>query len=141
MLCIALFSRARDGELIIIDVVGKTEGGQVFLDTREAGTPLAFEVGRTNKFITPGLTQVVAAMSGGDVTRAVVPASLGYGSNGIQLPQGEVPPNSKLVYEVEILRCQTFTLGLACCSEASFPCIGKDSPAAAAEAAAAAGKQ
>ena len=25
-------------------------------------------------------------------------------------------------------RCQKFTLGLACCSEASFPCIGKDKP-------------
>jgi hypothetical protein len=23
-------------------------------------------------------------------------------------------------------RCQNFTLGLACCSEESFPCIGKD---------------
>ncbi len=47
--------------------------------------------------------------------------------------QGSVPPNAKLLYEVELLRCQKFTLGLACCSEASFPCIGPDSPAAKAE--------
>ena len=95
-------------------------------------------------------------------------------------PQGAVPANAKLYYEVELLRwvpeekadvvqrclglsardgrfswrhdidfvgvavphftvmlycchvplcrCQKFTLGLACCSEASFPCIGKDKP-------------
>ena len=42
------------------------------------------------------------------------------------MPQGSVPQDAKLYYEVELLRCQTFTIGLACCSEEAFPCIDKD---------------
>ncbi len=88
-----------------------------------AGSPLAFEIGRTNKFITKGLSQVVMDMKGGDIREALIPAEEGYGSVGISLPQGSVLPGSQLLYEVELLRCQKFTIGLACCSEESFPCI------------------
>ncbi|GAX73796.1 hypothetical protein CEUSTIGMA_g1247.t1 [Chlamydomonas eustigma] len=118
--------KVKSGDLVLIELVGKTENGDVFIDTRAAGNPLAFQVGQTNKYITEGLTQVVETMAGGDLKLAVVPAYLGYGSAGMTLPQGGVPPGSRLFYEVELLRCQNFTLGLACCSEESFPCIGKD---------------
>ena len=44
--------------MVLIDVLAKTEGGVVFLDTKAAGSPLAYEVGTTNKFIPEGLNQV-----------------------------------------------------------------------------------
>jgi len=115
--------KPRTGDLVMVDLVGRTEDGEVFLDTKAAGTPLAFQMGQTNKYVPEGLMQTVESMKGGDVRLAVVPASLGYGASGMKLAQGSVPPNAKLYYEVELLRCQTFTIGLACCSDASFPCI------------------
>ena len=44
--------------MVLIELLAKTEGGKVFIDTKAAGTPLAFEVGQTNKFVTEGLSQV-----------------------------------------------------------------------------------
>jgi hypothetical protein len=39
----------RSGDLVLVDVVGQLEDGTVFLDTRELGAPLAFQVGIANK--------------------------------------------------------------------------------------------
>jgi len=48
---------ARTGDVVLIDLLGSTEDGKVFIDTKAAGNPLAFELGTTNKFITEGLSQ------------------------------------------------------------------------------------
>ncbi|KAG2431712.1 hypothetical protein HXX76_009211 [Chlamydomonas incerta] len=115
------------GALVLVDVVGQLEDGTVFLDTRvEGAAPLAFQLGTTNKYVTEGLEQVVQTMKSGDVKLAVVPPSLGYGARGVTFKSGQrVPPNAPLYYEVSLLRCQTFNLGLACCADADFPCIKK----------------
>ena len=52
------FMPSRTGDVVLIELLAKTEGGKVFIDTKAAGTPLAFEVGQTNKFVTEGLSQV-----------------------------------------------------------------------------------
>lgn len=44
---------------------------------------------------------------------------------GEKLPQGRVPPGTSLFYEVELLRCQSFPVGLACCPDEKYPCIPK----------------
>jgi hypothetical protein len=63
-------------------------------------------------------------MRGGDVKLAVVPPSLGYGSRGVSFKSGgRVPADSALYYEIRLLRCQNFPMGLACCADADFPCI------------------
>ncbi|GIL52803.1 hypothetical protein Vafri_8573 [Volvox africanus] len=113
------------GALVLVDVVGSLEDGTVFLDTGgEGAAPLAFQLGTTNKYVTEGLAQVVETMRGGDVKLAVVPPSLGYGSRGVTFKSGaRVPPNAPLYYEISLLRCQNFPVGLACCSEADFPCV------------------
>ncbi|KAG2449510.1 hypothetical protein HYH02_005654 [Chlamydomonas schloesseri] len=115
------------GSLVLVDVVGQLEDGTVFLDTRvEGSAPLAFQLGTTNKYVTEGLEQVVETMKSGDVKLAVVPPSLGYGARGVTFKSGKrVPPNAPLYYEVSLLRCQTFNLGLACCADADYPCIKK----------------
>lgn len=43
-------------------------------------------------------------------------------ASGAQL-QGSVPPNADLYYEIELLRCQQVSLGLACCPDDSYPCL------------------
>lgn len=63
-------------------------------------------------------------MHGGDVKLAVVPADLGYGTAGVRFRSGAVvPPSQPLYYEVSLLRCQTFPVGLACCADPDWPCI------------------
>ena len=48
----------RTGDIVLLELLAKTEDGKVFIDTREAGNRLANQVGTTNKFITEGLDQV-----------------------------------------------------------------------------------
>lgn len=36
--------------------------------------------------------------------------------------QGRIPGKAVLQYDVEVLRCSSEPIGLACCSEADFPC-------------------
>jgi FKBP-type peptidyl-prolyl cis-trans isomerase len=43
---------------VLVDLVGTLENGKVFIDTRAAGQPLAFQIGQTNKFIPEGVSQV-----------------------------------------------------------------------------------
>ncbi len=62
-------------------------------------------------------------MTGGSVRLAVVPPALGYAGTGAALRQGRVPPQAKLFYEITLLRCQKFTIGLACCVDDKYPCI------------------
>ncbi|KAL6753556.1 hypothetical protein V8C86DRAFT_2725366 [Haematococcus lacustris] len=111
----------KTGDLVLVDVIGRLENGKVFLDTRSAGAPLAFTIGTTNKYVPEGLTQVVEGMEGGSIRLAVLPPSLGYGDQSMELPGGvRIPARSTLYYEVELLRCQGISLGLACCTEATF---------------------
>uniref|UniRef100_A0A7R9VC62 peptidylprolyl isomerase n=1 Tax=Chlamydomonas euryale TaxID=1486919 RepID=A0A7R9VC62_9CHLO len=118
--------RVHAGDVVIIELVGRTEDGATFLDTRAADQPLAFQIGRANKYVPEGISQLVELMTEGDKRMAILPAALAYGSTGASLPQGSVPPDARLLYEVELLRCQQMSMGLACCTESSFPCIGKD---------------
>ncbi|KAI8471761.1 MAG: hypothetical protein J3K34DRAFT_458153 [Monoraphidium minutum] len=112
----------RVGDLVMCDVVLSLEDGTTVLDTREAGTPIAFQVGITNPLVTAGLDEVVRGMKAGATRLAVVPPALGYGAKATT-PRGgsvAVPGNADLYYEIELLRCQGTPLGLACCSEAKY---------------------
>ncbi|KXZ54520.1 hypothetical protein GPECTOR_4g585 [Gonium pectorale] len=119
--------RPASGSVVLVDVVGSLEDGTVFLNTRaEGASPLAVQLGTTNKLVTEGLAQVLETMRSGDVKLAVVPPSLGYGASGVTFKSGRrVPPNAPLYYEIRLLRCQTFSMGMACCADADFPCIKK----------------
>ena len=61
--------RPQTGNVVLIDVLGTTEDGKVFIDTKTAGTPLAFEMGTTYKYITEGLSQVWMIANSGTCLR------------------------------------------------------------------------
>lgn len=61
--------------------------------------PFQFVLGRQGSI--PGYEQGVLGMQVGGKRRIYVPASLAYGSQGS--PQGGIPPNAALVFEVELL--------------------------------------
>nr|GMD71597.1 peptidyl-prolyl cis-trans isomerase FKBP43 [Ipomoea batatas] len=73
------------------------ENGQVF-DSNIGKTPYKFRLG--DKHIIDGWNIGVEGMRVGDKRRLTVPPSMGYGSQG----GGEnIPPNSWLVYEIELV--------------------------------------
>src|SRR5688572_27565641 len=68
--------------------------------TSVGGTAFSFTVGGTGTI--PGFDRGVVGMKVGGVRRLIVPPELAYGAAGNQ----GIPPNSNLVFEIELLSVQ-----------------------------------
>lgn len=78
---------------VVVKYVGRLADGTVFDSTEE---PVTFDVNRLVKGFTEGLTM----MKPGGRYRMFIPASLGYGSRGVD---GVIPGNAALDFEVELI--------------------------------------
>lgn len=76
--------------------VGQLLSGKRFVDTRDVGPAAAVELEQ----LVPGLRQGVTGMRVGGRRRIIVPPALGYGSQAVG---AAIPPDSTLVYEVELV--------------------------------------
>ncbi|HEX7049855.1 MAG TPA: peptidylprolyl isomerase [Longimicrobiales bacterium] len=71
--------------------------------------PRVFPFAPGETTINPGLDRVIAAMKPGERRVVIVPAELAYGRSGLYAPEVPgvprfvIPPNTMLVYEVEVL--------------------------------------
>lgn len=90
---------AAPGKKITVHYVGKLkENGQIF-DSNIDSSPFKFRLGADD--IIEGWNVGLNGMRVGDKRRLIIPPSMGYGSQGAA---GEnIPPNSWLVYEVEVM--------------------------------------
>jgi hypothetical protein len=85
------------GDTITVHYVGMFTDGRKFDSSYERNEPFTFQVGA--KQVMPGFEQGVLGMKTGGKRKLIIPASLAYGEKG----QGPIPPNSPLVFEVELL--------------------------------------
>jgi len=70
--------------------------GSVFDSSVQRGEPISFPLNR----VIPGWTEGLQLMKVGDKFKFEIPPNLAYGANS---PTPAIPPNSTLVFEVELL--------------------------------------
>lgn len=90
---------ARPRQRVDVHYTGWLTNGKKFDSSLDRDEPFQFELGGGQ--VIPGWDEGVKGMKEGEKRQLVVPSALGYGEDGA----GEdVPPNSTLIFEVELLR-------------------------------------
>ncbi len=82
-------------DTVLAHYEGRLIDGEVFDSSRERGEPAEFQLNQ----VIQGWTEGLQMMQPGDRYRLFIPAELGYGESG----SGPIPPNSTLIFDVELL--------------------------------------
>jgi peptidylprolyl isomerase len=85
------------GKTVSVNYTGTLENGTKFDSSYDHGQPYEFQIG-TGAVIT-GWDEGIMTMKVGGKRKLIVPPRLGYGPRA----QGNIPPNSTLIFEVELL--------------------------------------
>ena len=92
---------AERGMILTVHYTAWVDGGRKFESTREQSAPFQFNLGSHEAV--EGLAEGVEGMKVGERRRLTVPPVLAYGSKGVILRGGKVPPDATLVYDVELV--------------------------------------
>ncbi|MBV8976085.1 MAG: FKBP-type peptidyl-prolyl cis-trans isomerase [Alphaproteobacteria bacterium] len=87
-----------------VNYKGSFIDGKIF-DQSKPGQPITFGVGQ----VIAGWTEALQMMHEGDKWELVIPPGLAYGRSGT--PDGTIPPNETLVFEVELLKVAPSQMG------------------------------
>jgi FKBP-type peptidyl-prolyl cis-trans isomerase FkpA len=85
------------GQNVTVHYTGTLENGAKFDSSVDRGQPFTFKIGVGQ--VIKGWDEGVMTMKVGGKRKLVIPPHLGYGSRGT----GPIPPNSTLIFEVELL--------------------------------------
>jgi FKBP-type peptidyl-prolyl cis-trans isomerase len=89
-------------DCVTVNYKGMLIDGKVF-DQTKPGQPATFPAGA----LIPGWVEALQMMHEGDKWRLVIPSGLAYGKDGAG--NGVIPPDSTLVFEVELLKVSPMT--------------------------------
>ena len=90
----------------LYDPEAKDSRGKQFDSSRDRGQAFSFPLGGGR--VIKGWEQGIPGMKVGGTRRLVIPPELAYGSRNIG--NGLIPPNSTLMFDVELLAVETVTL-------------------------------
>lgn len=96
--------KASVGDNVIVHYVGTLPNGIKFDSSRDRNRPFTFALGKG--VVIKGWDEAFSILRKGEVATIILPPSLGYGDRNM----GTIPPNSTLIFEVELLDIQK-TLG------------------------------
>ncbi|XP_040187761.1 peptidyl-prolyl cis-trans isomerase FKBP1A [Rana temporaria] len=91
----------KKGQKVYVHYDGYLENGKKFDSSRDRNKPFCFVIGR--KEVIRGWDEGVAQMSVGERARLICTPDFAYGLTG---HPGVIPPNSTLIFEVELLRME-----------------------------------
>ncbi len=89
--------QAKSGDIVSVHYVGTLLDGTKFDSSRDRGQPFVFTLGAGQ--VIKGWDKGIVGMKEGGVRKLTIPASMAYGDKAV----GSIPPNSTLVFEVELL--------------------------------------
>jgi FKBP-type peptidyl-prolyl cis-trans isomerase len=95
-------AEAKKGDTVVVHYVGTLTDGKEFDASKKHGKPFDFQLGAGR--VIKGWDEGVAGMKVGGKRKLTVPPSLGYGARGFP---PVIPPNSTLVFEVELLEVKS----------------------------------
>ena len=84
------------GKDVTVHYTGSLLDGRIFDSSVRRGEPATFEIGQ----VIEGWNQALVTMKKGEKRTLIIPPELGYGVHGYP---GVIPPNSYLVFDVELL--------------------------------------
>lgn len=91
-------AKAEEGNTVRVNYIGTLIDGKKFDDSYEKVRPFEFLLGRG--YVVKGFDMGVLGMKVGGKRKFAMHPTLGYGDKGVP---GLIPPNSVLIFEVELL--------------------------------------
>jgi peptidylprolyl isomerase len=87
----------KSGDTVTVNYLGTLENGEKFDSSYDRNQPFSTQIGVGA--VIQGWDEGIVGMKVGGKRKLVIPAELGYGAQSA----GSIPPNSVLVFEVELL--------------------------------------